>query len=1067
MWGADAPASAIGTLRAYVANLRRALEPGRTPRAETVLTSSPLGYRLRVESGQLDALRFRQLVASAASARAHGRHLDALNDLDRALELWTGPAFGEFADASFAATAAAELEELRLAAQEERAEAELAAGRTARAAAGLRLLVAAEPLRERRWEMLALALYRSGRQAEALAALREARRILVADLGIEPRPTLRRLEQAILNQDVDLDLARTGPESADPGPAVSLAGREDVLRALQQSLSSASAGRGRLFLVTGEPGIGKTGVTEAAASTAAERGFTVVLGRCPDGEGTSALWPWVSVLRTLLDKGGPTLRELAAKSGLGALLDVGRVADRAQQLHTAIAEVVAAAARLRPLLVVLDDLHWADLDTVRVLRVLTTMLPELPLLVVAASRDGADLAGPVAGLVAQLTGWWATRWPLRRLTEHEVELVLAGQPGAAEHPDAARVIHRRSGGNPFHVVELARLLPKVGPVSLAEALPHGTRDLIQHRLGRLPGKVEHILLAAAVIGEEFEAAVLADVCGLSEDALWEAMEAALQWGLVTEGRAVGRYRFSHALVRDTLRAAVSQLRLARWHARIAAALAKYVPHTPPMARTTCCRRWRSTGWPRPRVGHAEEAIDAGRLAADRAVRMHAHAHAATLLAAVIDTIDRYAVPRSAADTARLLDLLVRLGRTSCRAGLHEQATAALGRAIRLARELDDVQTLAVAATTYSAESFWSMREYRATDRAVVDALREALRQLPPDDSALRCLCLAAVAAEQYFEVGPDGREPDRPSAAAVAMARRIADPDLLLRALHLRHQAIRHPDTLTERHEIVREQVELAATAGVTSDWAPRVLLRRALTWLEAGDMAAAQADIDACAVANERTQLVEVEVHLSWWTAMREGLAGRTQTAVRLSRKAYDLHHQTVWGDQPALTAQLVSWQLDQGRYQEAEAALRGHQDLASPVSAEHLGLVSALQGKLAQAREQCPPAGRLPEPPPDWLWLMQMAVRAYTWALCGDAESSRHALERLLPYSGRTVTTGSAILCWGSIDHFLGASAAAAGDMTLAISLLQKAVRHNGEMGCLLWQERSQAKLAELAAY
>jgi Flp pilus assembly protein TadD len=244
------------------------------------------------------------------------------------------------------------------------------------------------------------------------------------------------------------------------------------------------------------------------------------------------------------------------------------------------------------------------------------------------------------------------------------------------------------------------------------------------------------------------------------------------------------------------------------------------------------------------------------------------------------------------------------------------------------------------------------------------------------------------------------------------------------------------------------------------------VLLRRALTWLEAGDMTAAQADIDACTRANQRIRLPEVDVHLRWWTAMRTGLAGDPDAAARLCRQAYEVYRQTVWGSEAALTAQLASTLLDRGQYQDAEKMLRSHDEPTSPVTAEHLGLILAKQGSIADARRICLPAERLAEPPRDWLWLMQMVLRAYTWALCGDIPSSEYALQRLLRYSGRTVTTGSAILCWGSIDHFLGESAAVTGQTELAITLLRKAARHNDEMGCVIWRDRSAARLAELTA-
>ncbi|MCP2170339.1 BTAD domain-containing putative transcriptional regulator [Goodfellowiella coeruleoviolacea] len=1092
VWGETPPATAVGTLRSYVANLRRALEPDRLPRAAgSVLVSSSAGYLLRVPADQVDAGRFTALVESGRSRLTGGRPQDALTDLDQALSLWRGPAYGEFAGAPFASLAAAGLEEARLTAQELRAEAEMAAGRPESAAAGLRTLVAAEPLREHRWEMLALALYRCDRQAESLAVLREARRMLADNLGVEPGPRLRRLEQAVLHHDPDLDLPAPPPPQPDP-PAIrvrsvkpsaatdsALAGRADVLSTVDEALVGAGGGRGGLLLVTGEPGIGKTRVAEAAAGRAAELGLAVAVGRCPDESGAPALWPWLSVLRAVVRQGSVPLRRLADQIGLSALLDLGQqqagdpdAGPTAPEppAHTprAMVELLAHAARERPLLVALDDLHWADPDSVRVLRVLTTLLPDLPLLVLATSRDGADLHGPPAALMAELTGVWTRRLPLRRLTEPEVAQVLRHRFGPAVDEHLARVIHQRCGGTPFHVVELARLVPEVGAESLAEALPTGTRDLIRHRLRRLPDGAEAVLVVAAVVGEEFDFEVVASASDVPADTLLELVESTVDWGLLVEAGPVGRFRFSHALVRDTLRQSISRVRLARLHARVAAALEQRAAsgaRAPGDLLDAIAFHWLAAA----PVGHAEPAVTAAVAAARRAERMYAHQHAARLWSAAIEVIDQHAVPTTPAATRRLFDLLVDLGRACCRGGLNEQARTVLNRAIGLARQLDDPSALAVAATVYSSELLQPTREYQSGDDTVVDALRDALRLLPTADSPLRCLALAALAAERYFEAAAHGAGDQHgrdPSAEAVAMARRLGDPELLLRALHVRLQAIRHPDTLAERQALAEEQVELASQPGVSPDWLPKALVRRSTTWLEAGNMAEAQAAADACAIANQKVRLLEIDVHLRWWEALRAGLAGDPRTAEALAMKAYELHRNTVWGPGPALVGHRLSWLIDEGRYQEMEAVIRAGMAAASggPLTPQHLGLILALQGRIDEARAYCPPAAQVPEPPRDWLWLLQMVLRAYAWVLCGDVESCRWALDRLLPYAGRTVTNGSAVICWGSVDHFLGELAEVAGDRDLAITMLRNAVRHNGELGCVRWQQRSQSRLDEL---
>lgn len=1170
VWGDDPPPSAVGTLRAYVANLRRALEPDRAPRkAARLLVSSPAGYRLDVPPERYDAARFAALTTSAGTFLTDGRPVEALAAVDRALGLWRGPAFGEFTAEPFAALEASRLEELRLVAQERRAEAQLAAGLAESAAAGLRPLVAAEPLRERRWLMLAVALYRCGRQAEAREALREVRRVLADGLGIEPGPGLRGIERAILGQDPLLELDRalrpapppdeerartTAAQETRPGrppvaasrpspptasalasrpsghrpgrgpvtgrprhtPDSGLEGRDDVLASVDRALTELSGGRGGLLLVTGEPGIGKTRVGAAALERAAARGLPAAVGRCPDDEGVPALWPWLTVLRSVADPDGTGHRTGArarisperartpgpatwsgaggelSRSGEQARSGLKPYRDgpwhRAEGTPATVVERLARSAAEQPLLVVIDDLHRADPDSVRVLRVLASMLPELPLLLLATSRDRPELDGPAASLIADMTGSWVRRWPLRRLTEREVARALARRAGHAVDREVARIVHRRCGGVPFHVTELARLLPVVDTGPLTEALPEGTRDLVAYRLRRLPDGATEVLTVAAVVGEEFDFELLAEVSDVSADRLLDILEAAALWGLIAETGLVGRYRFSHALVRDTLRHTYSRVRVARLHARVAMAQERRASrgNVSPELLDAVAFHWLAAA----PVGHAEQAVTALSAAAGRAESAYAHRHAARLVAAAVRIVDDHAPPGTAEQTGRLFGLLVRWGRLSCRAAQREEAAVALERAIGLARSLGDPEALALAATVHTVETFTATREYGTHDDTVVTALEEALRSLPEEDSPLRCLALAALATERYFDHPPDpaaaghpgtptaadaesgvagphvDSAQDRLSAEAVAMARRLGDDTLLLQALHLRHQAVRHPRTLAERQELVDEQLDLATRPGVSADWMPTLLLRRALIRLEAGDMPAAQRGIDACALANQRVRLPEVEVHLRWWAAMRRGLAGDLAAAERLAAQAYELHRHTAWGAEPALFAHRVSWLLDEERYEEMEPLVRAAHRTGGPVTPEHLGLVRALQGRRSEARTLCPPAGLRPDPPQDWLWLLQTVLRAYTWALCGDAASCRVALRRLLPYAGRAVTTGSAMLCWGSVDHFLGEVAAVAGERELAIRLMRGAVGHNGELGCTRWQRRSAGRLAELTA-
>ncbi|WP_039794291.1 BTAD domain-containing putative transcriptional regulator [Amycolatopsis alba] len=1025
VWDEQPPATAAKQIRNLAAGVRRRLAEARC--ASAVETDGP-GYRLRVAADQLDADLF---TARVAQARRDTDPRSAALLLRRALALWRGPVLDGLPGRRPAA-GPFDLNEQRLTAWEECIDHELRLGRHRELVAELSALTEAHPLRDRFTAQLMLALHGSGRSADGLAVYRRHSAALAEGLGLNPGTLLVETQQRLLR---DEPAPRPGPAATgETVPPQSIPGREDVLAAVDTALRAAGAGRGGLLLAVGEPGIGKTRVAQAAAGRAAELGLAVAVGRCPDSEGVPDLWPWMTVLRTLDGEADPP---------------PDRAGVPGSRVHAAIVTALVAVAGRRPLLVVLEDLHWADRDSLTVLHLLATVLPELPLVVLGTSRD--DTLPAVAG----------TRLPLRRLTETEVSTLAEHELGAPVDPAVARLLHTRSGGNPFHAVELARLAREIEPVDLATALPDGARELIMRRVRQLPGDARSALLIAAALGEEFEVDLVAEVSHTPRDALLDMLEAGLRHRLLTETGVANRYRFDHALIRDALRHSVSRLRLAGVHADIATALDRRAgTGGDPDLLDARAFHWLAAA----PTGHAERAVEAGLAAAERAGHVSAHPNQARLLSGVVDVIDNYVPPRNAEDTARLREVLVRLGRASCRSGLQDQATTALRRAIRLAERSGDPAALAAAAGVHAAEAIGSTREYGVCDTDTFQALQAAARRLPSDDTPVRSLCLAALAVEGYFAPDSDPRELSRISAEAVSMARRLDDQGLLIRTLHMRYNAIRRPDTLPDRLRIANELVELSAKPGCAPEWAPIALLRRAHSVLENGDIAAAQRDIDACRKANEQVLLPEVDVHLRWWSAMRTGLTGDTDAAERLSHEAFLAHRRTVWGAEPAYAAQVASWLLDRRGYRELEAVIRAKHRPGSPITSAHLGLALALQGNLAEARAHCQPAKETPEPPQDWLWLLQMVLRAYTWALCGDTASCRYALERLLPYSGRAVTNGSGILCWGSIDHFLGEVAAGAGEHEQAVSLFRQAADHNADLQATHWRDRSVRRLAEL---
>jgi DNA-binding SARP family transcriptional activator len=413
LWAGEPPAAATGSLQAYVSNLRRLLEPRRASRAPaTVLVTRAPGYVLRTEAAAFDVREFATLTERAREALAGGRADAAVVDLDAALALWQGDAYADVSDARWVQAEVARLDELRLAAVEDRAEALLESGRHPLVVADLDAHVTAHPLRERARRLLALALYRSGRQADALSALRTAREHLADELGVDPGPDLRDLEVAILRQDPELsrDARRTpspralapvvDPPGRDARPAAPFVGRAEALRVLADAMATATATR--VVLVDGDPGIGKTRLVEAFAGAV---DVPALWGRSPEHEVAPPLWPWEQVLAAL----ARTRPDLEPPAEVRMLLDHREqepafdAAGARLRLYEAIGTHLRAAA---PVVVVLDDLHWADTASLRLLVHLAMTPAPAGVHVLATYRrhEAAGLGEALAGSATAVLG---------------------------------------------------------------------------------------------------------------------------------------------------------------------------------------------------------------------------------------------------------------------------------------------------------------------------------------------------------------------------------------------------------------------------------------------------------------------------------------------------------------------------------------------------------------------------------------------------------------------------------------------------------------------------------------
>jgi DNA-binding SARP family transcriptional activator len=393
LWGEHPPVTAAKTLQSHVVRLRRALEPARARGvAGAVLVTREPGYLLRVAPGALDAARFEELTAAGRRALADGSVELAGSLLREALGLWRGRAFEEFLGADFGAAESDRLAELRLAAMEDRLEADLRLGRHRELAAELEGLLRDHPLRERLWAQLLLALYRSGRQADALLAYQRARSILVEELGIDPGAELRRLQAAILGQDPGLDLeapakadpARGLPEALEPvGPV--FAGRAAELAWLRAAWTQASEGQGGAVFVTGSPGMGKTRLAAALAQEVHGQGGRVLYGRCA-ASASDPLQPFADALTSVAASlpGPPVPGADQSPAARGQAL-VAVLTDRSD----------------RAVLLVLEDLHLAQASALEALAHLAAAAGSRRLLVLAAYQEER----PPQGLPGWSNGW--------------------------------------------------------------------------------------------------------------------------------------------------------------------------------------------------------------------------------------------------------------------------------------------------------------------------------------------------------------------------------------------------------------------------------------------------------------------------------------------------------------------------------------------------------------------------------------------------------------------------------------------------------------------------------------
>ncbi|MBI4517691.1 MAG: protein kinase [Deltaproteobacteria bacterium] len=835
-------------------------------------------------------------------------------------------------------------------------------------------------------------------------------------------------------------------------------GREAAMHELRAGLEAALSGRGQLLLLVGEPGIGKTRTAEELATYARVRGAQVLIGRCYEGEGAPAYWPWVQVLRSYVQERDPAI--LRSELGSGAA-DIAQIVSEVRErlpdlpppaalepeqarfrLFDSITAFLKNAANRQPLVVIIDDLHWADKPSLLLLQFLARELSSSRLLVLGTYRD-VELRRqhPLSHSLGELAReQLSRRILLRGITAGDVARYLELTAGKVAPAALVNAVYRETDGNPFFVTEIARLLIAEGRLDAegrdAEwgiTIPQSVREVVGRRLDRLSERCNQLLTIASVMGREFSLSALERVSELPAEQLIENLEEAMAARIITElPRAVGRYSFAHALVRETLYGELTTTRRVRLHRQIAAVLEEFYAANPESHMAELAYHFYEAA----PGGDVERAIAYATRAAERATALLAHEEAVVHYERALQALEL----QPPIGGRRRCELLLALGDAQRYAGDFAKAREAFRAAASVARTLGSNESFARAAIGFSEE--WV--QAGALDQTAIELLEEALATLPDADSALRAQAMARLAAHLYWTEARDRIV--AVSQAAVEMAQRVGDPAALARTLSMRQMVLWNPLNVEELLAAANQIMHLAEVGGdqnlrpIGHEW-------RLLALLQLGDITAADREIETH---RRLAKELRLPIHL-WlateWAAMRALLDGRFVEAEGCITEALALGQRLRPEDTyQSYAVQMLILRREQGRIQELEETVQRMvtQYPHLPAWRCALAYLYAELGREAEARAEFErlAANDFAALRPDLLWVISVSLLAEVCALLGDADRAETLYRLLLPYAGRNVIIGGCLVCVGCASHSLSLLAFTRGQLALAFEHMDDAL-------------------------
>jgi hypothetical protein len=824
-----------------------------------------------------------------------------------------------------------------------------------------------------------------------------------------------------------------------------LVGRDREIADLEAALAQARTGRGRLVLVAGEPGIGKTRLAEAMAERAQSEGMLPLWGRSWETGGAPAFWPWVQILRALIDARGWT--GLQTRSGgatrwlaqiLPELRDVLIDATPPQSadsekarfaLFDAISSFLQSAAAEGPLVIVLDDLHAADQASLLLFEFVAEMIAEGQILLLGTYQEVAAHQRPE---VEKLVGTLSRKSPslvLQGFGEGDLAQLVEHYAGGPWPEEMVRSLHATTEGNPFFGNEVMRMLGAEGQLGVAKGgqsqaqfpLPDTVKETIHRRFLPLGPRAHEALKTAAVIGREFRLTTL-ERAAPEQKELIEPLDEAVAAGLLTEVHgSVGLYRFTHNLIRETLYMELSTSEHIRLHRVVGEALEHRYgdapEHLPELAHHFAEA---APG------GDSAKAFDFAIKAAEDAMRLFAYEQAAELFQLALD-LSELVEPNPGRTAELLLDHGLAVARYDDLAALDALLAAA-----EAARAIGDVQLQSRAALSIRAFP----HGIGVIDEQPSTVLSEVLELVPDNDPALRARVQARLAASLYYWPGTEQRRQELID-QAIATARRVDDPATLAHVLYNCQLVTWGPDNTERDLTWVDEILHLNQ---VVDD--PQLELtarnRRIDLLVELGELAKADRTLEILELmASKSGADPRTGAYVCLHRARGAIIEGRYPEAERLNAEAAAdgkrLRDQTIVS---LARIQILSLRWEQERLAEVEKEIRqaasGNAAFAWPA---FLAMVCCRLGYDDEAKRELE---RLDSNGFDDLprydgWMIAMAVLSEVCAHFGDVERAAKIYELLLPFADRNVTIGQTVFA-GPASRALGILAGASGEWDVA---------------------------------